>query len=44
MALPVVPAGEPLRVWAFTARAADPVTRIPATDSARADLVLMIQL
>jgi hypothetical protein len=41
LALPVVPVEELFRVWVFTARAADPVTRIPAIDRARADLVLM---
>jgi hypothetical protein len=42
LAFPAVPAGELLRVCVFTARAAAPVTRIPATDSARAELVLMV--
>ena len=41
LALPVVPGEELFRVWVFTARAVDPVTRIPAIDRAKADRVLM---
>jgi hypothetical protein len=41
LALPVVPVEELFRVWVFTARAVDPVTRIPAIDRAKADRVLM---
>jgi hypothetical protein len=44
LALPVVTVEELLRVWVFTARAADPVTRIPAGERARAVFVLMLQL
>jgi hypothetical protein len=44
LALPVVPVEELLRVWVLTARAVDPVTRIPAIERAKAVLVLMPQL
>jgi hypothetical protein len=43
LASPVVLGEELLRVWVLAARAADPVRRIPAMDSARAVVVLMFQ-
>ena len=44
LALPTVDVCELLRVYVFTARAAEPVMRIPAIDRARAALDFMDQL